>query len=140
MEGAVVPHNHGALIVIHGHDLGVRAAHAHRVADLHGNVGLDVALARAGDARGGQKRVAHDEPGLQPLVSIVLRAVVVVAERVQLVGRNHPALRRGHAACPIELFLGGLFGDRIGGRVAADGEELPDLLKDLLDLRVGHLS
>ena len=139
VERAVMPQQHGVAQIIHGHDLGKRPAHAQQIADLHGRVGLEIALAGAGHALGGQKRMAHDEAALNLLVMVAVRAVIIIGKRVQPAGLYQPLLRGGHAARPVELRLGGLAGDGIRRRIAADYEEFLHLGALFEDLRVRDL-
>ena len=139
VEWAVVPQQHRVVQVVHRDDLAKAPARAEDVADLHGDVGLDVPFARAGNALCCQQRVPDDKAGLHLLVMVVVAAVIVIAQRVEAVRLHHPLLRGGDGRGPVELLFGRRLHAQVGRGIAGDFEEGFDLFALLFNLLLRHL-
>ena len=78
MERPVMPHKNRAAQVVRSHDFAETAANTKDIAYFHGERGLEVALAGAGDAARRKERMTDDEAALEPFVVVAVRAVVIV--------------------------------------------------------------
>ena len=108
---------------VHGGDLGVAAAGAEGIDDLHHLAVFEVALAAAGHAACGEQRTAERESGRDLFVFVVVQPAIVVGEAVEVELVDQAVEADGDAVGPVEGCRGGPRRERVRGGVFGEVED-----------------
>ena len=74
-----------SVFIVSDYDLAEAAANAHHITDLHGQTGLEIRLACAGNTLCGQQGMSYDKTALQFFVFSARCAVIIIAQCIQIV-------------------------------------------------------